>query len=516
MPAGAGGAAMTLNVVRTSVDEAHGQSLASFADSVDSILLDNAVNALRNSNPEMSASSPLPVWQRVMLFGFFCAVPLTLPLVIFNRADWLAAGLAFVFSGIVLLRLAVLWHLIWQDRRTEAASSPIADDALPNYSVLVPLFKEAAVAPALVQAMSALDYPADKIDIIFITEEEDVLTRTALMQADLLPHMQILTVPQGLPQTKPRALNYALQVATGDIVVVYDAEDVPEPAQLRKAAACFANAGPDLVCVQARLSIYNPADSLLTKQFALEYAVLFAAILPALRRLGLPILLGGTSNHFRHAKLVEAGAWDPFNVTEDADLGVRLARLGYRVSMLDSDTWEEAPRTARAWIGQRTRWLKGWMQTYIVHMRAPQILLADLGAWRFLGVQVVLAGMILSALIHPWLYAAALLCLVTGAAIVPEGGLLWMVCWFNLVAGHAVGVLLGVIAAWRSQGRIPVAAALELPIYWLAISAGSYLALRDLYKRPFYWEKTPHGARRVTGTRAPSRVDEGALAQANL
>lgn len=330
-----------------------------------------------------------------------------------------------------------------------------------------------------------------------MTEQNDELTRTALTRANLRAHMRIVTVPNGLPKTKPRACNYALQFATGDCVVVYDAEDVPEPGQLRKAAACFAEGGPSLVCVQARLSIYNPSDSFLTKQFTLEYAILFEAILPALQRLGLPILLGGTSNHFRRPALIAAGAWDAFNVTEDADLGVRLARLGLRCEMLDSDTWEEAPRTPRAWMGQRTRWLKGWIQTYLVHMRAPQRLLYDLGVWRFFGVQIMLAGMILSALIHPWFYTAAVFCFLTGADIIPDSGLLSIVFWFNFAAGHLIGILLGVISAWRSHGRIPLAAAIDLPVYWLAISAASYRAIWDLYKRPFYWEKTAHSARRI-------------------
>ena len=218
-------------------------------------------------------------------------------------------------------------------------------------------------------------------------------------------------------------------------------------------------------------------------------------------RLGLPIMLGGTSNHFRRSALVAAGAWDAFNVTEDADLGVRLARLGLSCEMLDSDTWEEAPRTARAWMGQRTRWLKGWMQTYLVHMRSPRQLLSDLGAWRFFGLQVMLAGTILSALIHPWFYTAALLCLFTGAEFIPGGGVLGLMCWFNFVAGHVIGVLLGFLSAWRSDGRIPLSAAIDLPVYWLAISAASYRAIWDLYKRPFYWEKTAHSARRVTPSR---------------
>lgn len=493
---------MTSSVLRASLDGVHGQTLASKTDSVDSTfldnaVLDNAVNGLRIAKPEMSAASPMAAWQSLALYGLASAGPVIIVLLLLGDADWLAALLTLPFAVVVLLRFAALGHLIWPGEAKP--THIITDDALlPTYSVLVPVYNEAAVAPALVQAMAALDYPASKLDVIFITEEADDQTRAALRNAHRLPHMRILTVPQGLPQTKPRALNYALQFAHAELVVVYDAEDVPEPVQLRKAAACFANAGPDLACVQARLSTYNPNDGFLAKQFTLEYAVLFEAILPALARLGLPILLGGTSNHFRRETLIEAGGWDAFNVTEDADIGIRLARLGYRVDMLDSDTWEEAPNASRVWMGQRTRWLKGWIQTFLVHTRQPSALMAELKPWGFFGVQVMLAGMILSALVHPWFYVAALASVFTGNAILSDSGFLWMVCWFNFVAGHLVGILLGLISAWRSQGRIAIAAAIDLPFYWLAISVASYLAIWDLYKRPFYWEKTPHAARRVS------------------
>lgn len=241
----------------------------------------------------------------------------------------------------------------------------------------------------------------------------------------------------------------------------------------------------------------NLESTFLTRQFTLEYAILFEAILPAMQRLGLPILLGGTSNHFRRQSLLDVGAWDAFNVTEDADLGVRLAREGKQVAMLDCDTWEEAPGTLRVWLGQRTRWLKGWMQTYLVHMRHPGQLLADIGAWRFLGLQVILGGMILSALVHPWFYAAALAKFAIGQPVLPVDSGLWALCCFNLAAGYVVGIVLGLISAWRSQGRVPLFSAVFVPVYWLAISAASYRALIEFLVRPFHWEKTPHAARPV-------------------
>lgn len=489
---------MTSGVLRVSLEPGRGQSLAATSDSTHSIPLDIAVNALRTHTPEMSASDGLATWQLVAIYAVAVVTPSAVALVVMGRAGWIAALLTLPFAVIVLVRCAALWHLILPNAPAESVSGQDVEHELPRYTVLVPVYRESAIAPALVEAMAALAYPVDKLEVFFITEANDPQTRAALTAAHPPSHMHILTVPAGLPQTKPRALNFALQFATGELVGVFDAEDVPEPNQLRKAAGRFAGAGHELACVQARLSIYNPDDSFLTRQFTLEYAALFEAILPALERLGLPILLGGTSNHFRRSALIGVGAWDPFNVTEDADLGVRLARSGYAVAMLDSDTWEEAPRTARTWFGQRTRWLKGWMQTYLVHMRDPRRLMNELGAWQFAGVQVMLGGMVMSALVHPWIFFGAIACIVAGDPLLPASGTLWVICWFNFAAGHAVGVVLGLVSAWRSQGRVPLGSALDVPIYWLAISIACYHALWDLYRRPYHWEKTPHAARSLT------------------
>jgi glycosyltransferase XagB len=211
-----------------------------------------------------------------------------------------------------------------------------------------------------------------------------------------------VTVPNRQPRTKPRALNYALQVARGTLVAVFDAEDIPDADELRRAANAFIEGGPRLACVQAQLAIYNDHESFLTRQFALKYSALFSGLLPALGFLRLPVTLGGTSNHFRRDLLLKIGGWDPFNVTEDADLGIRLARFGYEVSVIDSVTMEEAPASWRNWRGQRTRWIKGWIQTYLVHMRRPLRLWRDLGAWRFAGFQLTIGATILSLLVHPW------------------------------------------------------------------------------------------------------------------
>lgn len=467
------------------------------ADHQNASRLCHAVDALRIARPKMSAAGPLAGWQRAALL---CAAPVVLAFVVFawaGQAGSVAVGFTLPFSLIILLRIASIWNCSTPRSGNLPKPPELADQDLPHFSVLVPLFREGAVVPALVDALRGLDYPPGKLDVLFVTEQSDNVTRDALTEASLPLYMRIIEVPAGLPQTKPRALNFALPLAIGELIAVYDAEDLPHPRQLRCAASRFAISPPDLVCLQARLRIHNADHTFLTRQFALEYAALFEAVMPLLERIGLPILLGGTSNHFRRSALDEIAGWDPFNVTEDADLGVRLARFGKRAAMLDSDTWEEAPATLPAWTGQRTRWLKGWMQTYLVHMREPRQLWRDLGGWRFLGVQVTLGGMIFSALVHPWFYIAAACQLILRQTVLPSGNL-WVLCWFNLWAGYAAGITLGLIAAWRSQGRVPIVSAFLVPFYWLAISWASYRALFEFYHRPFHWEKTQHSARSVT------------------
>lgn len=248
----------------------------------------------------------------------------------------------------------------------------------------------------------------------------------------------------------------------------------------------------------------------LTRQFAIEYLVLFDCLLPTLERLRLPVPLGGTSNHFPRRLLEASGAWDPFNVTEDADLGIRLARMGLEVEVLASTTWEEAPADFRNWLGQRTRWLKGWMQTYLVHIRQPSRLLAELGWWRFTGLQILMGGLILSALVHPWFYVLAALDAAFGVLSlpvdVPEATALWWIGAFNLAAGYLTGLALGLVAVLgRGQHRL-AAHTILMPIYWLLISAAAYRALWQLAAAPYLWEKTEHRGRPASHATAAQPV----------
>ena len=266
----------------------------------------------------------------------------------------------------------------------------------------------------MIEALKILDYPATKLDIKIILESVDLDTIRLAKSIKLPGNFDILIVPEGGPRTKPKALNYALEYAKGEYVVIYDVEDEPEPDQLRRALAMFRASGPDIACIQARLNVYNFSQSWLTRQFAIEYTSLFDGLLPAFENLSLPILLGGTSNHFRTSILRKIGAWDPYNVTEDADLGIRILRRGLRSRILPSTTYEEAPPRFVPWLKQRTRWMKGWLQTFLTHTRNTARLRRDIGFWRYFGFQAILGGAILSALIHPLFYIGLMIEFMAG------------------------------------------------------------------------------------------------------
>lgn len=463
--------------------------------------LKRATTLLEQTYPALSARTGLTAAQRLMLGGIgLVAVVLALLAPAEGRRA-LALVLALAFAAPLIVRLLAIGEALKPRAGSDAASGPehVGEGAaFPDYTVLVALYREAAVVPQLVEAMTALDYPAEHLDIIVAVEADDAATRDALVAARLPAHMRVVEVPDGTPRTKPRALCYALTFARGDYVTVYDAEDQPEPDQLLKARSAFAASDQRLGCLQARLNVYNRHESWLTRQFAIEYTALFDAVLPAYTRLNIPLPLGGTSNHFRRSVLEHVGGWDPYNVTEDADLGVRLARFGYRVAMLPSTTWEEAPPRVRDWLAQRTRWQKGWLQTYFVHMRDPGALWRDLGPGPWLWFQVVIGGGLISALVHPWLYAFAAWQMVSaGATLADASGpsLLWWTAVATMAATWVAAITLAILALRNRGFGALIPAALASPFYWLPISMAAYRALWEWLTAPFYWAKTPHRPR---------------------
>lgn len=470
------------------------------------LLLRQAVSGLARARPQDSARDGLWLWQMlamVALAGLFTGTALFLPR---QTLFVLSAMFSLLFFLSIAIRAAAAVYMMMPER-AKPPPAPLKDADLPRYSVLVPLFKETRVLPSIIRALMRLDYPPEKLDIKLILEAVDTEMIEAVHKLRLPGNFHVVVVPDAQPRTKPKALNYALQFATGDLLVIYDAEDRPEPDQLRKAAQVFAEAPPEVVCLQARLGFYNARENWLAGQFAIEYASLFHGILPMLDRLSLPIPLGGTSNHFRIGALRQIGAWDAFNVTEDADLGMRLHRHGLRCRTLASQTGEEAACHFGNWVRQRSRWLKGWMQTYAVHMRRPFRLWRELGAAGFLVFQGQFAGIILSALVHPVFYLLLFHDALQGklfeASDNPVVQSFLALAAVNFVTGYIAAALLGVavLASLRLYWLIPQL--VLIPVYWLMISLAAYRALYQAIASPFHWDKTEHG---MGASAAPPRA----------
>tara|TARA_R110000744_G_scaffold89472_1_gene173891 strand:- start:1261 stop:2643 length:1383 start_codon:yes stop_codon:yes gene_type:complete len=451
----------------------------------DPALAEDAAFGFSRAFPGQSAMTVLRGGQAAMTrrLSVMVGVPLLVaPDLTIQIVMWM--GLA-LFGAILMFRTGLVLLGCLQACRPPQALG--ADLLLPVYTILVALKDEAASAAQLSRAILALDYPADRIDLKLLIETGDVATLDALRGQDWPDGTELIVLPPGLPRTKPRALNYGLARARGTYVVVYDAEDRPDPMQLREAVAAFARGPSHLACVQAPLVGVPDGGGWLPAQWALEYAIQFGRILPALARLGLPIALGGTSNHFNRARLVEAGGWDAWNVTEDADLGLRLARRGAHVGMIAPPTLEAPPEQIRVWLAQRSRWLKGFLQTWLVLMRTPAASLREMGLAGFVSMQLTLGAAILSAVVHgPW----ALWCLF--CLCVPDVSLGPLGTGVMLVS-YVAGVVTGVVApggwGWR-----PLIVALTAPLYWPLQTVAMARALYGLCHAPHFWAKTPHGA----------------------
>ncbi|MEM1105589.1 MAG: glycosyltransferase [Pseudomonadota bacterium] len=402
------------------------------------------------------------------------------------------AVIALAWLGLAVFTLLVAWRaaLLWVATMPGFARSLPAEIpegvGLPVYSILVPLFREAAAIPGLARALGALDWPPGRLEIILLLETGDEATKAAVEAADWPAGTRQLIAPPGLPQTKPRALNYGLQYAQGALVCIYDAEDRPHPSQLRQAYGAFLRRGPSVACVQAPLAAYNHRGSWLALHWGLEYAVQFGLLLPALARLRLPLLLGGTSNHFRMSVLRRLHGWDAWNVTEDADLGVRLARRGFKSAVIGAPTFEEAPETLRIWVAQRSRWLKGFLQTWAVMCRNPRQTARETGLFAFIALQIMVLGPVLAALAHAPICIGLAAWWIWGGAS-PSGMALALA-----LAGYGANVY-GVLAAPGPAGLRRWLGAVTLPAYWPLQSVAALRAVYGLLRTPHFWAKTPHG-----------------------
>lgn len=397
-----------------------------------------------------------------------------------------------VFVGIAIKTTGAVLHLV-SSASIFAKEGPLPRK-LPVISLLVPLHDEAAILPDLLKRLARIDYPKELLDVLLVIEAQDTTTRAHLGDVDLPAWIRVVTVPPGQICTKPRAMNFALPFCKGSIVGIYDAEDAPDPDQLHKVVATFANAAPNTACIQAVLDFYNARSNAMARFFAIEYAAWFRLILPGVARLGFAIPLGGTSVFFKRHALEDAHGWDAHNVTEDADLGIRLARLGYKTVLISSETLEEANNRVWPWIKQRSRWLKGYLITYLTHMRRPWRLLVELGPWKFLGFQAFFLSAISQYMLAPLIWSSLVLYFgyphfITHALPPDRLRLImaaFMLTWFSSLAVYIVAV-----SGARHRHLIPwtLGMSVYLALGTLAIYKGAW----ELVRKPFYWDKTQHG-----------------------
>ncbi|MCE0506682.1 MULTISPECIES: glycosyltransferase family 2 protein [unclassified Roseivivax] len=463
-----------------------------------------AVFGLADTDPVMSAKSVITPPQIVVLYllgSLFLAGMATAPvttLIVLNLF------MTVFYTGNFLFKAVLVWvGGEVQERSSRAIAAEAAamrDDDLPVYTVLVPMFREPEVLPILTAALRKLDYPLAKLDIKIVLEETDDETIAAARALELEGVFEIVEVPQSHPQTKPKACNYALQYARGDFLVIYDAEDKPEPDQLKKVLAAFRQRPENTACIQCRLNYYNARENWLTRMFTLDYSLWFDLMLPGLEYLGVPIPLGGTSNHFRMDVLRELNAWDPFNVTEDADLGIRLTQKGYRVGVIDSTTFEEANVSIPNWIRQRSRWIKGYMQTFLVHTRRPVHLVRSVGLAGVIGFVFFIGGTFLSGLLNPIFWGVFIVWMLFGAALIEPffPPILLYLSLLNLLAGNSLLIYLTMVAPFRRRWTDLAPWGVSVVGYWVLMTIASYKALKQLISNPFYWEKTQHGLSKHT------------------
>lgn len=460
--------------------------------------LTTSLEWLRRERPDDSASVTLSGGQRtvaLVVLLLFAADVLRFPITTLA----LFAGLAqALYLSIILFRFSLMLRGADGNVEVRVSAEAVAqldERALPPYTVLVPAYHEANVLPTLTRALADLDYPKDRLEVKLLLEEDDAETIAAARGSRLPNFVDIVVVPRSEPRTKPKACNYGLLQSRGTYVVIFDAEDVPEPDQLKKAAIAFSRLGPDVVCVQSKLSYFNAEQNLLTRWFTAEYAMWFDVLLPALTTHRMPIPLGGTSNHFRADVLRRVGMWDPHNVAEDADLGVRLHKLGYRTAVIDSTTYEEANSEFVNWVRQRSRWTKGYMQTWLVHMRHPLRLWRELGTRAFVGFQLTVGGNPATLVLNPVLWGVTTLWFLTYWVPIQRffPPPVYWASMFDLMVGNFFFTYSGIVGLVRRGAWPLVRASLFAPVYWAMMSVAAWKALVQMVLRPSFWEKTDHG-----------------------
>ncbi len=455
------------------------------------------LDGLKPLPPEQSARWVLVRWQRWASLLLLGLIPPLVWQTQLTLVSLVAASVA-MYAISSLYKLAVTVRAFWASPEVPVSQEEIDaldENALPLYTILLPLYQEENIVAQLVASIEALDYPRDKLDVKILLEPDDIETRQALERLTLPSYFEVLEVAKGDTRGKSWSCNFGLLRARGQLCTIYDAEDQPDPDQLKKAIIAFRKSGYKTACVQAKLNYYNPTQNWLTRCFTVEYSTWFDLVLVGLHAWGAPIPLGGNSNHFRVDVLREVAGWDAFNVTEDADLGIRLYRNGWRTVMIDSVTYEEAASSIFAWLRQRSRWIKGWFHTWLVHMRNPISLFREMGPHGFFSFQVIVFGAIFTYLANPIFWTLMGVWYGTGASSISSlfAPPIFYIGMVGFVAGNLFFIFSHIMGCLRHQHYSLVKYAWLMPIYWILLSVAFWWAIYQLMRKPHHWEKTKHG-----------------------
>ena len=289
-------------------------------------LAQNALWGLKTRFPTHSAAQSLTAQQALWLVFALGFVAFAL---MWDHEPSLVAAFTAILALFALMGGFHIWCVLPTKLPLAPVSKVIPDAELPVYSVLVPLFREGRIIEQMIASLKALDYPAGRLDIKLIVEAEEEGLCKILEDMRLPPHMEVIAVPKLSPQTKFRALSYALPFARGELLAVYDADGIPAVDQLRRIAGAFSLAPKTVACLQTPLGFWNRNENWLTRHSALEYAFQFKLLLPRLAKTGAPILFAGTSSHYRTATLRHVGGFDPHSVARDFGLGLASSPLRF-------------------------------------------------------------------------------------------------------------------------------------------------------------------------------------------
>jgi cellulose synthase/poly-beta-1,6-N-acetylglucosamine synthase-like glycosyltransferase len=461
-------------------------------------LVHDSVYSLMKKDPTSSGHITFTNPQLISIFSViaFAIIALfvyTIPTIIV--LNFLAS---FAFLGSILFKLYLALKGSQAELHDDVSIEELGavkNEDVPVYTILLPVYKEDKLIRKLIWNLRGLNYPQAKLDVKLLIEEDDDKTLNAVKSLDFPANFEVVVIPFMMPKTKPKACNYGLYFSRGELLTIYDAEDIPDTWQLKKAYLMFTKLPKEYVVVQGALNYFNRNENLLTRMFTLEYSYWFDYMLPGLETLDIPIPLGGTSNHFKLDKLIELGSWDPFNVTEDADLGVRVYDKQYKIGIVKSTTYEEANNEPFNWIRQRSRWIKGYMQTYLVHMRNPVHLIRRIGWGGFFGFNFFIGGTAITFLVYPILllfFFVYLIFNITGVKTVFPDWILYFAI-FNFIAGNVLMIYINMMAVFKRRYYELILFSMLNPVYWLMHSIAAYKGLWQLIYKPFYWEKTNHG-----------------------